>query len=380
MSKSSRSILVVALVVGLLGVVAPAAVAAERFHVHVDATAAGHPELAFLRFFPSTLSVHQGDVVDFTWDGTGTPHTVTAVPAANGESWRLQNVLTPGAPFQDPIVDTSVGGDDGELVENPAVVFPTDPTCGSTAAPCPFDGSGVVNAGLRFPGQGDFSLEITAPAGSYSFVCILHRGMSIPLKVEPAATTELAPGAVETRAQYEIDQAVTVLGAAAIDQSQTVQHVNSGNEKDLDVALLSAGGFAGNVAANLFPADPIEVEVGDIVRFAGTGEIHTVTFPADSVDTVPFITTQCEVPGPDTPAGSPFDCASPSQFQIAFNATAIERTPGNGPLPLSEPAAFVNSGLFVEGTRVSFKAEQPGTYPFVCLVHGPSMSGVVIVN
>jgi hypothetical protein len=96
------------------------------------------------------------------------------------------------------------------------------------------------------------------------------------------------------------------------------------------------------------------------------------------VNTVPFITTQCEVPGSDTPAGSPFDCGDPSQFQIAFNATAISRTPGH--LLLDDPAAFVNSGLLVERSRAAFIAEEAGTYTFVCLVHGPSMSGVVVVG
>jgi plastocyanin len=174
-------------------------------------------------------------------------------------------------------------------------------------------------------------------------------------------------------------QAITVNGAIAIEQSQTVRRVSSPPPKGLDVALVDAGGFAGGVAANLFPADPIEIEVGDAVRFRGTGEIHTVTFPADAANTVPFVMTQCEVPGPDTPAGSPFDCSDPSQFQIAFNGTAITRSPP-GDLHLEDPSAFVNSGLLVEGSVASFIADEPGTYTFVCLVHGPSMSGVVVVG
>ena len=43
-----------------------------------------------------------------------------------------------------------VGGDDGDLIENPKVVAPTDPACGTEAAPCSFDGTSVVSSGFQF--------------------------------------------------------------------------------------------------------------------------------------------------------------------------------------------------------------------------------------
>ena len=108
----------------------------------------------------------------------------------------------------------------------------------------------------------------------------------------------------------------------------------------------------------------------------GNFEIHTATFPRSSASTVPFITTRCEVAGPDPAAMSPADCAAPTDFQIAFNSTAGLPTPSSS---LNDPSTFVNSGVITWGTAKTFVADQPGTYRFVCLVHGPSMSGTVRV-
>jgi hypothetical protein len=92
---------------------------------------------------------------------------------------------------------------------------------------------------------------------------------------------------------------------------------------------------------------------------------------------VPFIKPQCEVPGPDIPASSPGDCADPSQFELALNNQAIFPTDSN---ELSDPDAFVNSGLLAEPGSHTFVAVNPGTYSMVCLVHGPSMSTTVTVE
>ena len=137
-----------------------------------------------------------------------------------------------------------------------------------------------------------------------------------------------------------------------------------------------AGGFSGGLSANEFLDHPLHVRVGDRIQFHGTPEIHTATFPAAAASRVPFITPQCEVPGPDTPAASPFDCADPSAFQLALNAKAITPTWNTG----LRPHRFVNSGLLVGPVQHTFLARTPGTYSFICLVHGPQMQSKVIVT
>ena len=63
-------------------------------------------------------------------------------------------------------------------------------------------------------------------------------------------------------------------------------------------------------------------------------------------------------------------------FQLALNAKAITPTWNTG----LRPHRFVNSGLLVGPVQHTFLARTPGTYSFICLVHGPQMQSKVIVT
>jgi plastocyanin len=39
-----------------------------------------------------------------------------------------------------------------------------------------------------------------------------------------------------------------------------------------------------------------------------------------------------------------------------------------------------NTGVFVRGIRTITAPEEPGTYRYLCIVHGPSMNGTLIVE
>jgi len=163
-------------------------------------------------------------------------------------------------------------------------------------------------------------------------------------------------------------------GAAADLQAQTLAVAVGGAHTKV---LINAGGFSNQVSANEFPESPVKVSVGDRIVFSGTGEIHTATFPKKSFKTTPFVVPDCELPGADTPAQSPADCADPSQFELVLNAKALAPTKSN---KLKDPTKFVNSGLLVIPGTSTFIATAPGKYTFVCLVHGPAMSGVIKVH
>ena len=372
-----RFVIVVAVAIGATSLALPAGAVGQSFTVKVDGTPPAGDPWAFLRFFPgASLRVHTGDVIDFAWAGTDTPHTATLVPDADPAAWRQDNQGQGGA-FQDPIPDSMVGGDDGDLIENPAVVAPTDPTCGTETAPCSFDGTSVVSSGFQFSdpsAQPSFFASVDAPVGTYSFLCLLHPGMEDVLKVVPDATTIPTPAEVDTKAAKQLTKAINVDGAAAELQAQTLAVAVGGAHTKV---LISAGGFSNQVSANEFPESPVKVSVGDRIVFSGTGEIHTATFPKKSFKTTPFVVPDCELPGADTPAQSPADCADPSQFELVLNAKALAPTKSN---KLKDPTKFVNSGLLVIPGTSTFIATAPGKYTFVCLVHGPAMSGVIKVH
>lgn len=377
-SRVLRLVIVVAVAIGATSLAFPAAAVSQSFKVQLDGAPPTGDSWAFLRFFPGgSLSVHAGDVVDFAWAGTDTPHTATLVPSDDPEAWRADN-QGQGGTYQDPIPDSVVGGDDGDLIENPAVVAPTDPTCGTESTPCSFDGTSVVSSGFQFSNpsaEPSFFATVDAPVGTYSFLCLLHPGMEDQLKVVADATTIPAPAAVTAKAAKQLAKSIKVDGAAADLQAQTVAVGVTRNAHTK--VFINAGGFSNQVSANEFPDNPISVHVGDRIVVSGTGEIHTATFPKKSFKTVPFIFPACEQPGADAPAQSPADCADPTKFELVVNSKAFLPTKGN---KLKDPTAFVNSGLITTQLTFKFVAVKPGKYTFVCLVHGPEMSAVIRVS
>src|SRR3954447_3470318 len=109
-----------------------------------NAPPAGH-DWTYRDFFPRDgITVHDGDVLDFKWNAASPDgfHTTTALK--DGES--------PGDAWS-TIYPTFVPDDDdgpGQLALNPAVNFPSDPSCGDSAGtPCAYDGSTDVNSGAN---------------------------------------------------------------------------------------------------------------------------------------------------------------------------------------------------------------------------------------
>jgi len=374
-----RLLLVCALVLAqaLLAVPGANAGTAPVYKVQLDGLPPKHDNWSFLRYFPRTITVHRGAVVEAAWAGAGAPHTATMVPEANADTWRQQN-QDPGDPYAFVVPDSAVGGDDSENVVNPAAAFPSDPTCGSEAGnACAFDGTSVVNSGFMFgdpSNEPSFFVKMDAPVGTYSFLCLVHPGMEMTVNVVGKGQAVPTPSQIQAKATTQFAKATNVWGPAADFQAQQVVSgpVDGGHTS----YTLWAGGFSHNVSADEYPDKPLTIHVGDKVQFLGNYEIHTATIPASSIGTVPLITTQCEVPGPDTSATSPADCSDPTKFQIAFNNEAVVPSASS---TLTDPTAFVNSGLLSAPSSTTFVADAPGTYTVICLVHGPAMSTTIKV-
>lgn len=375
--RIASSLLLGAVLTAAMGVL-PAAAQGETYTVRVDARPPAGASWQFNRFFPgTTLRVHPGDVVNFAWRGAGAPHTATLVPEADPDAWRGEN-QGPGDPYELIVMDTAVGGDDGEPIFNPAVLAPPPTGCGPVDAPCAFDGAAVVNSGILFSNPADqpsFAVTVDAPEGTYAFLCLLHPGMQATIEVVDPAQAIPSPADVRAEARAEVRTAIDVDGPAADRMAQRLRRTDIGGGHER--VSLNAGGFVNQVSANIFRSRVVRVHVGDEIRFRGMQEIHTVTFPASSAEELRLEVPQCEVAGPDTPAQSPADCASPQAFQVAIDPRTLFPTDSNA---LRRPARFVNSGVFAAPQRVTFAARRAGTYTYVCIVHGPLMSGTIEVS
>jgi plastocyanin len=109
-------------------------------------------------FLPDTVTVRRGDVLSFVNSDTFNPHTVTFVSGAPSPVF-IDAVPSPNGPPQ-LIIRANVAG----------------PTGGTSYA-----GQGYLNSGILLPGQ-TFSVSIDAPAGTYTYICLIHGSESGGMK------------------------------------------------------------------------------------------------------------------------------------------------------------------------------------------------------
>lgn len=125
---------------------------------------------------------------------------------------------------------------------------------------------------------------------------------------------------------------------------------------------VNVGGGSGTIAANDFFPDAVTIHVGDTIHFTSPyPEIHTVTFLPTGM-AVPALV----VPGPSGPP------------QFGFNPVAATPT-YTGTSTTLDSTKLLNSGILNKGDFVDVTFPHAGTFHFVCIVHGPSMSEDVTV-
>jgi plastocyanin len=128
-------------------------------------------------YFPENLTVHVGDTVE--WSASF--HTVTFAPAAKIAALRSQFVL----------VSKGASGKTVYSV-NPAIAFPSDPTCGSTT-PCMYGGGYLSSGLLQGNAKGPAVFKVTfTKAGWYHYGCLIHHGMDGNIRVLPAVASRKA--------------------------------------------------------------------------------------------------------------------------------------------------------------------------------------------
>ena len=290
-----------------------------------NATPAGH-NWEYLDFFPrDNVNVHSGDVVNFAFN-PNTPdgfHTATLLPTGTtpAQAWAATPLAVP---------DTS--DPPGSLpLFNPAITAPTfappgapvPGACGDVATPCTFTGGAQLSSGASGPGA-NFAVKVTAPAGTYDVICLVHPGMHLSFKVVAASTPASTQADLDaaSNTQLAADTAEGTAATAAVAATSTVTNANGTH-----TITMHAGTRTAHVAVDeMLPAN-VKTHPGDKVTWLGTPDyVHTVTFPqgsgSNSVD--PFAGAECETPsGPEPPPTGPppFGCGpNPANFEQQLNA------------------------------------------------------------
>lgn len=354
-----------------------------------------------MRFQSPNLRVHKGDTLTFDFHGF---HTVTFLPADTDLFHWIQS-NTPGTtnPYSLFVPDPDDTGLDGGSADkpsvkfNPAVGFPSDPTCGTADAPCSYDGS-LLNSGTpqgEGPGPITFSAEVNANPGEVFWViCLIHPHMFMKVTVvgnDVAAST-----------QADIDASRTASLAADLEWAQAQDaklinkqssHINAAGEKVYDVYV-----GVDNHRATLNAMYPRKTSVprGATVRFQFNELIYehhtaTMSFSEGIERGQEMFSPWCDPdtdsgPGPDEPPGdggppcggdfSKFELDVPSPL---WNVSGDGVFRGNDDFENSG----VRGGLQLSTAPYDVKFAKPSSrkgWKFFCLIHGGGMSGRIRVR
>lgn len=222
---------------GAVATVPASAATPTTWHITVGpAQQQGPAEL--LAFYPSNITVHRGDTVEYDWAGF---HTATFNPPANKSvlDYAFLGFTSPTANLDTPT--TFVSG---------SPVFGPGP-------PTPF----AVNIGANLP------------TGSYHFQCMLHLGMKGTIHVTNGRLPSTdAENQVLAQARIATDKA----RAAKLDS-----RLSRGSGEDGGVLV---GAQQNTVELASFYPSSITVHSGDSVTFTDRdrGDPHTVTFGPDN--------------------------------------------------------------------------------------------------
>jgi plastocyanin len=321
---------------------------------------AGAPKGTTLNgFFPAKLAVHEGDSITFK---SSSFHTVAYLPDG-----KLPPLVMPTSAKFDGIVgaDSQPFWFNGQavLAYNPAVFGPIpgkDVVAGKPIA------SGVLTpAGPKAPPA---SVTWSFPkAGSFTFYCTVHGPlMKVKVDVKPASAAIPSPTQVDSTALA----AITASGAEAAKTTAVTPPANT--------VLMGPG--TGNTTRLSYEPATLTVKAGTTVTFKEVArtEVHNVAFgpkawiqafqkkndllptgPGSKNQFSPIMVYGSEAPGPINYDGK--------NHGNGFLSTPLnDNAPGNPPQGLAGSA------------QVTFT--KAGTYKYFCLIHGPDMSGTIVVT
>jgi plastocyanin len=317
----------------------------------------GTPKQASLNlFFPSTLKIHQGDSVRIK---NNEFHTASFL--AKGQ--KFPSPFTPdaaGATYTD--LNDAAGNPfyfngKPKLQYNPAVFGPVGST---TVSDTKEHSSGAYGKPL---GKSAVTYKFSR-RGSYTLLCLIHPGMKA--KITVAAAKRAVPSTAAVTAQI------------AREASAGYTNVKSALQSKPAANVVYAGVGARATNLSYLPAK-LTVKAGTAVDFVNrsASEPHNVTFgPKDYLDAW-FKQTDQLPQGPGSPNQlTPIDAFGtdpPGDNGWVYDGT----NHGNGffATPVIDD---IPGGPLAGSSRVTFT--KPGTYHYICAIHGSDMAGDVVVT
>jgi plastocyanin len=382
---------------------------AQTVEIDVDGASEDFNMWAFA-FYPSAVTLHPGDTIDFVGRFQGEPHTVASgtavVEAYEGVSALIESVGdAEPTPEQEAQFEAFVGGvpqtfdpdfdaaafEAGAnnlfaqaglvpcFITGPGAEVPTTEACPEDQREQPesFTGEETLYSHGFIADEEVFSVKLAddlAP-GAYTFACLVHFGeMATEVTVVAPEQQADSPADVATRAEEELRANVEAARSAAeaVLDSTDPAAAQAGavpESEDSTVAEIT-----------VFPRQ-LSVAPGGAVTWQING-LHTISFNAPESARPAFVRLDDGTfgvnPEASTPVGGP-----PSMINLQPPPDTPE---GEFPIVPVDAGAFSGDGFFSSGlppfTEVgatwTVTFPNAGTFEYLCLVH-PDMEGVVNV-